>query len=189
MPSIQYSFQRHEIKYLLTPTQYTLLVPALKRELDLDGQYTVCNIYYDTPSYDLIRTSISKPVYKEKFRLRHYGPAEKGLLFAEIKKKYQGVVYKRRVVAPMDEIVSFLAQGTHLPEQEQTQREIRTFFQMYHPVPKVFIGYDRETFSDMDDPDLRLTFDHNLRWRTDDLNFSFGDRGRPILDEERIVME
>ena len=189
MPSIQYSFQRREIKYLLTPAQYAQLLPVLKQKVEPDGQYTVHNIYYDTPSYDLIRTSISKPVYKEKFRLRRYGSAEDGLLFAEIKKKYQGVVYKRRVAAPLDAIVLFLTQGISLPGQEQIQQEIRMFFQMYHPSPKMSIGYTREAFSGKDDPTLRITFDHKLRWRTDDLNFTCGNSGRPILDEERIVME
>ena len=60
---------------------------------------------------------------------------------------------------------------------------------MYHPIPKVFIGYNREAFSSRDDPALRITFDHNLRWRTDNLDFFCGGIGRPILDEERIVME
>lgn len=189
MLPIQYSFQRREIKYLLTPPQYALLLPALEQGVMLDGRYPVRNIYYDTPSYDLIRTSVSKPVYKEKFRLRCYGAAEEGILFAEIKKKYQGVVYKRRVAAPIDKIMSFLDQGTCLPGQEQIQREIQVFFQMYQPVPKVFIGYDREAFSGRNDPTLRITFDHSLRWRTDELDLLSGDKGWPILDEERIVME
>lgn len=189
MPSIQYSFQRREIKYLLTPSQYAQLLPALKRETEPDGQYAVRNIYYDTPSYDLIRTSVSKPVYKEKFRLRCYGAAGEGLIFAEIKKKYRGVVYKRRAATPPSALLAFLDWDFCLPGQEQIQREIRMFFQTYRPTPKVFIGYEREALCGGDDPALRITFDHELRWRTDELNLLSGNNGRPILDEEWIVME
>ena len=48
-------------------------------QLDEYGLHTICNIYYDTPDYDLIRTSIDKPVYKEKLRLRSYGIPDVGL--------------------------------------------------------------------------------------------------------------
>lgn len=59
--------------------------------------YQICNIYYDTIDDRLIRASIEKPVYKEKLRLRSYGtPDMNDNVFVEIKKKYNGIVNKRR---------------------------------------------------------------------------------------------
>lgn len=68
-------FKRVEKKYLLSEDKYNRLLERLEPYMQLDeyGLHTICNIYYDTPDYDLIRTSIDKPVYKEKLRLRSYG--------------------------------------------------------------------------------------------------------------------
>ena len=93
-------FKRVEKKYLVDQYQIDTFLQAIEPNVnnDLYGQYTVCNIYFDTEHYDLIRTSIDKPVYKEKLRLRSYGvPKGDNKVFLEIKKKYKGVVYKRRI--------------------------------------------------------------------------------------------
>ena len=68
-------FQRVEQKYLLTDAQYTTLWDVLQPYMKPDayGRSTVCSIYFDTPDRRLVRTSLEKPVYKEKLRLRTYG--------------------------------------------------------------------------------------------------------------------
>lgn len=72
------------------------MAPCMKK--DAYGAYTICNIYYDTGDWRLIRKSLEKPVYKEKLRVRSYGvPTGDDKVFVELKKKYDGVVYKRRV--------------------------------------------------------------------------------------------
>lgn len=56
-------------------------------EKDEYGEYTIYNIYYDTDDWRLIRSSIDKPVYKEKLRVRSYGvPEEDGRVFVELKR-------------------------------------------------------------------------------------------------------
>ena len=93
MPAVQFNFQRYEKKYVLTPAQYEQIFSLLQQYMKTDqyGMNTICNINYDTDRYDLIRWSIEKPVYKEKFRLRSYGvPDRSDDIFAEIKKKFKG---------------------------------------------------------------------------------------------------
>ena len=69
--------------------------------LDPYGRTVIRNLYLDTESYRLIRRSIEKPVYKEKMRIRCYGPAHPDSpVFVELKKKYKKVVYKRRLSLP-----------------------------------------------------------------------------------------
>ena len=62
------TFQRSEKKYLLDDDQYRTLRELLAPRMDEDayGEYTVCNLYFDTEHNDLIRRSIEKPQYKEK---------------------------------------------------------------------------------------------------------------------------
>ncbi len=142
---VQSTFERYEKKFLLTQVQYERILPLLKKEMaeDCYGSYTVCNIYFDTDFYDLIRASLDKPNYKEKFRLRSYGvPGGGGLVFAEIKKKYDGIVYKRRVGASPAQIQAFLKEGERLSENLQIQRERSSGF-------SGFTARSRKCLSDM----------------------------------------
>ena len=158
---------------------------------DAYGEYTICNIYYDTDDYRLIRASLEKPVYKEKLRVRSYGvPQEDGKVFVELKKKFDGVVYKRRITTGIQNMEPFLS--GELPSENfgQIGREIRYFQSFYRTAPKVFIGYDRLAFVGIDDPRLRITFDTNLRWRDTDADLRLGDRGAPIaLPGGEVLME
>ncbi len=77
MNGIQNTFQRVEIKYLITSEQRRALMQEILRHMHPDeyGKSTICNVYFDTPDMLLIRRSIEKPVYKEKLRVRSYGVA------------------------------------------------------------------------------------------------------------------
>ena len=109
---IRYSFERVERKYFLTPQQQTALLSSVGERLvpDAYGRYTVTNLYYDTADWALIRASLEKPVYKEKLRARCYGvPRDGDSVFLELKKKFDGVVYKRRISLPAANVAPFLA--------------------------------------------------------------------------------
>lgn len=192
MEKIQHTFQRIEKKYVLTEQLAEQVAQRLQPYMvhDQYGQYTILNIYYDTPDYALIRHSLDKPVYKEKFRLRGYrASGDEHLTFAELKKKVRGVVYKRRVAGTDDEIARLLEGGWLMHEDMQTQREIRRFLSTWPVAPKVFIGYERDAFFCPDDPLLRLTFDRHIRWREEELTLAAGDAGELILPEDPVIME
>lgn len=187
-----FTFKRYEKKYLLNRKQYESLLQGLQPYMQLDqyGLHTICNIYYDTDQFDLIRTSIEKPPYKEKLRLRSYGvPAEGGKVFLEIKKKWKGVVYKRRIAMTLEEAENYLEKGKALPGDGQIEREIDYFVQFYNPKPKMYIAYDREAYFGKEDNALRITFDRNIRSREEDLQLELGDAGKLLLDREYRLME
>ena len=180
--STQFNFKREEKKYFLTPMQCELLRNAVKPYMQSDEheKYTICNLYYDTDDWQLIRTSIEKPIYKEKLRVRSYGvPTGRDSVFIELKKKYKGTVYKRRITQPADCSGLVLERPKLLPNT-QIAREIAWFQQQYHTRPKVFIAYDRTALAGLEEPELRMTFDTNLRWRQTDLDLRLGDYGTPI---------
>ena len=189
---IQNCFERYEKKYMLTIAQQQFLLERMQLYLRRDqyGAYTICNIYYDTENWRLIRTSLEKPVYKEKLRVRSYGVPEKnGQVFVELKKKFDGVVYKRRITTDADLVEPFL-QGA-LPEGRfgQIGREILWAQSFYRTDPRVFIGYDRLAFAGKEDPELRITFDTGLRWRKTELDLRLGDHGAPLLPPGNVLME
>ncbi len=185
-------FERVEKKYLLTKEKHDLLLADLKSHITTDkyGKYTICNIYYDTESYDLIRHSIEKPAYKEKLRLRSYGkPTKEDEVFLEIKKKYKGTVFKRRISLTLEEAQQYLNHGIKPDRDSQILREIDYFMNFYHPKPKLYLAYDRIAYFGSDDKQIRITFDQRIRSRQYDLNLAKGDYGEYLLDECSYLME
>ena len=191
MSDIQSCFKRVEKKYMLTRAQYQAMLAGMAPYMEADrySNYTICNIYYDTDDFQLIRTSLEKPVYKEKLRVRSYGTVSNtDNVFVELKKKYDGVVYKRRVTMPALEAANWL-RGMVPEEPGQIHREIDWFMRSYRPKPKVFIGYDREAYAGTENSELRITFDTNLRWREDNVDLRSGDYGTLLLPADAILME
>lgn len=187
---IQNQFRRYELKYLLSPAQYHAVVDAMKDHTrdDAYGKSTVCNLYYDTPDFRLIRRSLEKPVYKEKLRLRSYGvPGPEDTVFPELKKKYRGVVYKRREVMCLREALDFL-RDPH--PRSQIGEEIAYFLSFYRTLaPAMAISYEREAYFGTEDPNLRITFDTHILWRDHHLSLSDGIGGEPILTPGQVLME
>lgn len=193
MAGFKQKFERLEQKYLLTDAQRAALEVALDGRFVPDeyGESRICSLYYDTPDYRLIRRSLDKPIYKEKLRLRTYGVPDGGsMAFAEIKKKYRGIVYKRRVGMTYTEAQRFLGRDAPPPEVTQISREIDRMFELYPGLrPAMLIAYDRTALFGADDHELRLTFDRAITWRTDDLDISHGADGHRLLPPGLELME
>lgn len=155
---------------------------------DKYGESDILNIYYDTPEFLLIRRSLESPVYKEKLRIRSYGVADGNSdVFVEIKKKYESVVYKRRIVHKESEIDGFLLGNG---ENSQIGKEIDYFVKHYEGIaPKMAISYRREAFYAKNDENFRLTFDRDILWRDYDLSLRCGIYGLPVLPKGKILME
>lgn len=185
-------FKRYELKFLISEEQKRLLLKNVGGGLELDsyGRSLICSVYYDTPDDRLVRTSIERPVYKEKLRLRSYGVAKPdSMVFAELKKKYLSVVYKRRISAKLSQAEQYLAGGPK-PEDSQIAREIDRFMEFYRELaPAMYISYEREAFFSELTPDLRVTFDDNILWRTEELSLSVKPYGTPVLPPGKVLME
>ena len=192
MPVSESTFLRREQKYLLTSDQRIAVEKALRQHMvpDSHGESLVCNIYCDTPDYRLIRKSVEKPDFKEKLRLRCYGTAKAGTpIFVEMKRKMEGIVYKRRLNVPEQTAMDFLAGKGALPDT-QIGRELTYFRDFYGSlIPKMYLSYERSAWFDSAGSDLRLTLDRNILWRTDRLLLSEPSDGRPLLPEGMSLME
>jgi len=186
-------FKRYEIKYLLTKEQMELIKIEMMEYMKGDdyGKSTICNIYYDTPSHLLIRRSIEKPIYKEKLRVRSYGLATpNSRVFVELKKKYNDVVYKRRVSMSAEDAENYLCHGEQPPKPSQITEEIDYFCKLYSGLePAIFISYEREAFYSKTDDNFRVTFDQNILWRDSDISLNCGIYGNPILGYNEVLME
>ena len=191
--SYQAVFKRYELKYLLTHPQQQRILEAITSRMEPDayGRTTIRNIYFDTASYRLIRRSLDKPAYKEKLRLRSYGPAQPDTpVFVELKKKYDGLVYQRRLTLPEAQAVDWIRNQSPCPQDCQIGREIDYFLQFYGDLrPTVFLSYDREAYYAQDGSCLRITFDENIRCRRTDLSLESPVGGISILSPDTVLME
>ena len=188
-----YIFQRVEKKYMLTQEQYDYLTNAISPYMEIDkyGETDIRNIYFDNGDNELIETSLEKPAYKEKLRLRSYGvPKSDSTVFFEIKKKYRGIVYKRRISMTLDEAYHYIGGGS-LPERiaGNIPAEIDYMVRRYRLAPKAFISYRRTAWTCTTDPDLRITFDRDITARYGDVRLESEAEGYRILPDKTYLME
>lgn len=193
-------FNRYEHKYKLDTATFKKVLRVMDIYMELDKHcqdhsfYTIANIYYDTPDNALIRHSLEKPLYKEKMWLRAYGvPDMDTKVFLEIKKKYNGLVNKRRTTLQLDEAYSFTETGKAPDIKDymnpQVVRELEYFMSHYELSPKVYVAYDRLAYFERGNDDLRISFDTNIRTRRFNVGLEEGDHGIKLLSDDIWLME
>ncbi len=187
------TFERKEVKYRLDAATTARLVAALDDYMVLDGygRTRIDSVYFDTPDRALIARSLEKPLYKEKLRVRSYGAFEEAhIVYVEIKKKYKGIVYKRRVQMSKLAAQAYLIEGMGYeeamkrhpllgasgqvlglePKSVQIAREIDAFCKRYPRLaPSMLTSCSREAFEMRPDrsdlPAARVTFDADIAYR------------------------
>lgn len=182
-------FNRFEFKYQITKAQSEMLIDYFNQNLNLDkyckkyGSYRIFNRYIDTINHNLIRKSISKPAYKQKLRIRTYNETinEDELIFFEIKKKYEGIVNKRRCQMTYAEAKELMRNKQLAQVHDYTNKQILA--ELTHIIKKedykemATIIYDRIAFFD-DTKNLRISFDFNVHSNT-----------HKLLDDDIVLME
>ena len=188
-------FARFEKKYLASDEQASAFLSSIASRLqpDIFPSSDVNNVYYDTPDRRLIRRSLDKPTYKEKLRLRAYGTeadllSEDAKAFVELKKKFKGIVYKRRLLLPLQSALDLL--DGRRPPEDQIEREVRWMFQLYPGLaPAYYIGYHRDSVCGVEDKELRITVDRDIVWREEDPGILSGRDGRRLLPQNMRIIE
>ncbi|WP_251197548.1 polyphosphate polymerase domain-containing protein [Anaerotardibacter muris] len=205
-------FKRKEMKYRLNAVQRASLESEIARHMEL-GEFahsTIRSLYYDTPDFALIERSLDKPLYKEKLRLRTYGtPDLRAQAFVELKKKFKGVVYKRRVGPSLAAAQAFLAgmpyeqacatyplaspevQAQALcPRSLQIAREIAfTMERNANLEPSTLIECSRVAYADPEGGELRITFDADLACVPNAQTIDTAAARVPFFNEPISIME
>lgn len=193
-------FNRYEHKYIFNKDTFEKVIEIMDEHMVMDSHnkghipYTIANIYFDTPDDYLIRSSLFKPEYKEKLRLRSYGvPTPDSNVYLEIKKKFNGIVNKRRTTLKLEEAYQFISSGKAPRPKEymnvQVLRELEYFLNIYNLSPKLYLAYDRITYFERDNNDLRISSDMNIRSRRYDLALEAGDYRNRLLLYDIYLME
>ncbi|MCR5846343.1 MAG: polyphosphate polymerase domain-containing protein [bacterium] len=185
-------FERKEKKYVVDDVSRDILMARIADKMVEDeyGVSKITSIYYDTVDRYLINRSLEKPLYKEKLRVRFYGELkDDSRVFIEIKKKFKGVVYKRRLATSAQAADLFLSgidyvqacnahplpNAKHAEESlswqsQQIAREIKAFMDHYEKrygqlVPSILVECERLAYKPASpdvQSDLRITFDKSI---------------------------
>ncbi|MFA7109426.1 MAG: polyphosphate polymerase domain-containing protein [Sphaerochaetaceae bacterium] len=185
------TFKRKEMKFLIDKKTKDSFFESISSQLDQDafGQALISNIYYDDINSRLIRRSLEKPAYKEKLRLRSYNNVNSdSKVFIELKKKYDGIVYKRRLSMKETDAEKFL--NREINPKNQIEKETRYFLDFYHDLkPAMYLSYNRLAYFCKSDPNLRITFDSDILYRTENLSLLSKSYGSPLLEKNLFIME
>lgn len=188
-------FKRFKKEYVITREQYELLMGFTEGKIveDMNTDYKISSLYYDTENYDLVKSSVEDSVYKGRLLLRTYDkPGINSPAYIELKKKYEGVMYKRRYKTSLSNALAFLEEKSCTTTDDYARpevKEITDFLNSYRLTPKALIINNRKAFHDAKDPDFRLTSDSNVLFKNLDGDPEESSICMPLIDPDNIVME
>ena len=180
-------FRRVEQKYLIDKSRLDELLSRINNYIEEDYYFKseISNIYFDNDNHELLVESLEKPSFKIKIRLRMYNKSND--VFLEIKDKVNGIVGKRRIKLTLEEFYNYL--NNHILKDTQIMKELDYYFQLFNLKPSIFIAYDRLSYKEKNNPNLRITIDGNLRSRYDNLKIENGSYGKKYFENDMYIME
>lgn len=197
-------FQRFEFKYPMHKPTADKIIPALLKYMVWDpyvrGQeeksYRVNSLYFDNGDYGCFWEKEAGVVFRKKFRLRMYGEVitEDTKTFVEIKRKSNALIIKDRLLLPAKQAKDILIHNNlnqYSASMDAGDLAVMEefFWSKSHNClkPKIMITYRRRPLVARQDPNVRVTFDYDLRAKTSDW-FDFKNFGwREVLPGNLIL--
>lgn len=199
------SFSRFELKYLISLEQYRQLAAELANYMEPDAyssnghSYDITSLYYDSEDYKAYWDKINGHRYRRKVRIRVYNNQEvtpDTLCFAEIKQRINKTLQKKRVRLPYAAAEALCGAGQGVEDLSEVEQAVVEEIQYLHYTqqlqPACVVSYNRVAFNGSEyDVGLRVTFDTNLKGRTQNLTLiSLGQAGNNFfLPPDSCVME
>lgn len=193
------TFNRYEIKYVLTVSQMFAVIEDLKQFMESDpyalarGGYVISSLYYDSHDYECYRNKVDGIKFRRKLRIRRYENTGSDRVFVEIKQRINRTVQKRRVPLTLAE-ASTVCSGNPLVGERQEDNALISEIRYLHHCLKLrracIIKYHRRAFQGgRYERGLRVTFDTNLRYRVHSLDFDSSAQNRFFLPPDTCILE
>lgn len=185
------TFRRSELKYLCSDEEAEQFYRKIQEHIhpDLYYQYTVHSVYLDNDQNMFAIYSLNHPKYKAKLRLRSYSnPLKDDIVYLELKKKWNGIVYKNRIELTYRQAMDYLDYNVSLSVSNGTTREIDYLLKYANPEQRVTLLYDRTCWQGKDEEDLRITFDRRIRYRMNDISLVETGLEKELL-KNQVMME
>lgn len=192
------SFNRFEWKYLVPRERARAFADGLRGYARADPHsgeegYEVRSVYWDAPELTFFWEKLDGEKFRRKLRFRTY--ADPDQVFVEIKQRTDRTVQKRRVRWPAERVRAVFGGGTIDPAEEARVRErvaMEALFlcRTHRLEPRMAVRYRRRAYQASHEPDLRITFDSQLRCDARELDLRRPcDSGSFLLDPRLVVVE
>ncbi len=174
MPAFR--FERFEYKYFVPERRVdeirAFIAPYVLPDADagerIDGSYTITNLYYDTPTFELWHQQEVGAMDRYKLRIRTYGTEADGPIFFEVKRKVKDVVVKTRGFCPRDDYadrVQWIFADQLASESDWNLADFQRRALIHGAVPQVLLRYEREAYESRFGDYARVTFDRGIRFQ------------------------
>lgn len=187
---------RHELKYIVSTTQLSLLENRVKNLLPLDphvkesGKYTIRSLYFDDYYDSCAKQNVDGTDPREKFRIRIYNHSSERIRL-ECKRKERGKTHKTSCPLTVEQ-TKMLMKGEALKDISSLSPLLQKFTYLmlrYKYRPVVIVEYDRVPFV-YKNGNVRVTFDTNISSSTDIEHFLDKDIvKRPVMPTSKQLLE
>ncbi len=179
----QRHFQRYELKYYINEEQRNIILQNIKEFIEEDPfntslfkddipGYTVNSLYLDTHSQHYYYEKIDGLEIRKKYRFRVYQEDfNTDKIFMEIKRKNNEITLKDRIIVSKDEGLDVFDNCSLFYEIHKKDKDDIPVWEefmfdkyMYNLNPFVNVIYFREAYFWNASTEVRLTFDHNIRY-------------------------
>lgn len=177
---IKLHFRRFEFKYLVSSEQKDAITKQIKPFMYLDpfvmsgSSYLITSLYLDSPTLTFYRQNEAGLPDRKKIRFRYYDNNQK-IIFKEIKRKRQDIVYKDRVISDG-------------PQNSPVEIEIKQLTKLLHLRPTLWIKYNRQPWIDPKN-NLRITFDSDINVAAAKLQIDHGAKWFKTILQGYNIME
>ncbi|MHC1781251.1 MAG: polyphosphate polymerase domain-containing protein [Anaerolineaceae bacterium] len=197
------TFNRFELKYIIQMREAQEFRQALMSYLtpdehgDKNGTYSVASLYFDSPGLRYYWEKINGIRFRRKLRIRTYQTEMpltlKSPVFVEVKQRLNRVTQKRRVTLPYWEALKLCIQRKapdYTPGSQAVMAEVMSMSLVSDLQPTSVVTYSRQALVGSElDIGLRVTFDKDLRFRTENLELADRHPGQFLFSPELVIME
>lgn len=187
---------RHELKFVMTPTNARLLKKILGNLMEKDingdeyGRYMVRSLYFDTINGSAFFDKLDGVEYRRKFRIRYYN-SDSNFIRLESKIKVNDLSQKtqERIDLKMAEHLMKGEIETVVLKPNSVLTQFALEIKLKGLRPAVIVDYQRTAFIQKA-LDVRITFDEHIRSRMYDTELfktSFGSV--EVMDPQEVVLE
>lgn len=187
---------RHEIKYLVSQAQISLLENRIKclmfrdPHTESDGIYNIRSLYFDDYDNSCFYENENGTDPREKFRIRIYNHSDKRISL-ECKRKIRGKTQKDSCILSLQEAQELIQGKTLLPTESMPMLLRRFLIEMKirYFRPAVIVEYERIPYI-YKNGNVRVTFDTKIS-SSSNINEFFDDviSKRPIMPLGQHLME
>jgi hypothetical protein len=165
---------RFEEKFVLDAFQYRQVTAGISGFMKRDnfskaasqGRYFVGSLYFDTSDYRAYMEKITGERNRLKLRIRSYTPVygEAEFVSVELKTRSGRLIIKYGTHAPISAYDHYMETGSWGPTDDPVLIEFERIARVQCQRPKVVVEYEREAFTSLRPSQLRISFDHAIRY-------------------------